>query len=625
VIPLFKEGSGSKRINANDYRPITLTSCVSKLFEAMLLGRLSDWSNKMKKLVEEQCGFRIGRSTMDQIFTLHELLAHKRESRGIVYMAFLDARRAYDTVWRDGLLFKLAQAGIRGRMFSVLHSMLSRTTRRVVVNGFESEEFTTSVGLPQGAVLSPLLYALFINGLAEQLKQQNLGMLYCDRRIGILLYADDIVLLAETPEQLQRMLDIASQYASQWQFKFNTKPGKSNVVICPHSEHERYTNFFKLSGAPLEVTEHYKYLGLEMGQVSRDCWKPYCARILARAGRALKTLRYGVGGRRALPLATVTHLFKTLVRPLLEYGIAMWGAMTQQAVLTLLENVQVRFGRWLLRVPSKTATEFVRRELGLQSMAERAQLASFKLFHKLCKMPQERLPAFIFRHRLHKIDRDGPGDSWCSAMHKSLAAAGELQVWHKRDVPDDWLQRMKRKLHFKFLSESDQTVEHKSTLTLFRHLGPASRSGLLKTSLHHPGAQIRMKLRCDALPLMSRVGAQAKMAPDARICKFCHAAVENAEHFACKCTLFDDLRKECQSRLRGACHKEISPDLQQAIDNFDVALILGDKWQEKLSPETRKTADTVICCYLKLAWRRREANWKTFCQPDNAWKLRAAP
>src|SRR6185295_6762860 len=112
-MPLFKGGPGANRSDVNDYRPITLTSCVSKLFEAILLKRLTSHSEKLGHLAEEQGGFRQGRGTMDQIFTLHEILAHRRECKKRTFMAFLDARRAYDRVWRDGLLFRLMQCDIK--------------------------------------------------------------------------------------------------------------------------------------------------------------------------------------------------------------------------------------------------------------------------------------------------------------------------------------------------------------------------------------------------------------------------------------------------------------------------------------------------------------------------------
>src|SRR6185437_14264826 len=154
-----KGGAGAKRTDVNDYRPITLTSCVGKLFEALLLVRLTAFSDANDLLVEEQGGFRAGRSTLDQIFTLHEILTSRKERGTPTFLAFLDARRAYDRVWRDGLLLRLLEAGVTGQTFKILQSMLTANKRQVVVGGEASDSFETTVGLPQGAVLSPWLYS----------------------------------------------------------------------------------------------------------------------------------------------------------------------------------------------------------------------------------------------------------------------------------------------------------------------------------------------------------------------------------------------------------------------------------------------------------------------------------
>ena len=135
VHPIFKRGAGASRADVNDYRPITLTSCLSKLLELMILGRLMQHCEQLKLLAEEQCGFRKGRSTLDQIFTLHEIIASRKEHKLITYLAFLDCRRACDRVWRDGALFRLIQCGVKGRMLQFLASMISINYRKVVVQG----------------------------------------------------------------------------------------------------------------------------------------------------------------------------------------------------------------------------------------------------------------------------------------------------------------------------------------------------------------------------------------------------------------------------------------------------------------------------------------------------------
>jgi hypothetical protein len=413
IMPLFKGGAATNKSDVNDYRPITLTSAVSKLFEWMLLTRLTGYSDEFGYLAEEQGGFRKGRSTLDQIFTLHEILASRRERQKRTFLAFLDARRAYDRVWRDGLLYRLMQCGINGRMLRFLGSMLSATNRHVAAHGAQSDEFTTTVGLPQGAVLSPLLYAIFINALVDELKSRGLGVDVFGRRVGILLYADDIVLIAESADRLQEMLDCTSEYASKWQFRFNTKAGKSDVVVTPqvHAD-EQYQ--FRLGDGVLHVSNEYKYLGVEMGTTGLGCWNSYLTRVERKSTAAMQQLAYSVaGGSKPLWVSTAVHMFKTLVRPVLEYAGAIFGPLCSKAALASLERVQVRFGRRVLHLQKSIPGEYVRRELRLESISERLMTASLRFFGHLASMDPKRLAGHVFRGRCDNVDAGYGRDSAC--------------------------------------------------------------------------------------------------------------------------------------------------------------------------------------------------------------------
>ena len=107
--------------------------------------------------------------------------------------------------------------------------MFSKVVRTVFINGNYTEEFDVEAGVPQGSVLSPFLYAVYINGLHRALCDAGLGMFCFGRRVPLLLYADDIVLLARSADELRAMLAVLDSYARQWRFQFNQ--GKSNVVI----------------------------------------------------------------------------------------------------------------------------------------------------------------------------------------------------------------------------------------------------------------------------------------------------------------------------------------------------------------------------------------------------------
>jgi len=98
--------------------------------------------------------------------------------------------------------------------------------------------------------------------------------------------------------------------------------------------------------------------------------------------------------------------------------------------------------------------------------------------------------------------------------------------------------------------------------------------------------------------------------------------VEDAEHFTSKCSAYADLREDCRQRMLEAVGQQSEPELRQAIRDFDVDLILGDNWLVQLSDEMRMRLDSIICGYLKVAWRRREPIWKTLCAEGSSWRLR---
>lgn len=229
IVPIHKSGDAR---DPDNYRGIALTSVLSKVFELVVNERLVMWTEESSTLVDEQGGFRRGRATVDQLLILSEITAMRKENNLPTFLAFLDVRKAYDRVWKPGLIQTLLDCGIGGRIWFLVKEMLLNVQRSVMINGTRSEPVRCDTGVPQGAVLSPLLYACFINRFALLLKEKGLGVDVFGRKVAILLYADDIVLLANSPAELQQMLDLAAEFAKRWRFQFNHKSGKSNIVIC---------------------------------------------------------------------------------------------------------------------------------------------------------------------------------------------------------------------------------------------------------------------------------------------------------------------------------------------------------------------------------------------------------
>ena len=209
VVPLHKDGDERDPMN---YRGITLLSIVGKVFTRVLHNRLTKFAErKTFGIVEEQGGFRPERGTEDQIFILTEVL--KARSGRTTYTAFIDVKKAYDTVWRDGLWIRLWEEGVRGKMWRMIREMYRTVQSSVLVDGEQTEMFELNTGVRQGCVMSPVLFSVFINGLAKEINKRTKGICVGDRKVRLLMYADDIVLMSETKRDLQNMLDVVTTYS----------------------------------------------------------------------------------------------------------------------------------------------------------------------------------------------------------------------------------------------------------------------------------------------------------------------------------------------------------------------------------------------------------------------------
>jgi len=167
IVPIPK--SGGDPTLRSDYRPITINSVIAKLFESIINERASVFIERTLGLSDLQGGFRRKRGTMHQIWTLNETIASYRERNKPLYLCFLDVAKAYDKADHNGIVRQMRRAGLSARTIDLIHQSQSGSQRAVMINGRLSSIFTVHTGVAQGAVLSPLVYALFINRLAEQI------------------------------------------------------------------------------------------------------------------------------------------------------------------------------------------------------------------------------------------------------------------------------------------------------------------------------------------------------------------------------------------------------------------------------------------------------------------------
>ena len=226
IITLFK-GGNKRKDDPNSYRAITLTSSVLKLFERILYSRLS--TSMEKKLNPLQGGFQRHMGCNMTSYLSHESIYYTKENNSKLYVCFLDAQKAFDKVWHEGLFLKLFEMGVELYLLKVLISLHDHLSSYVLFRGFKSIEFNISRGTRQGGVLSPFLFLCFINDLLNELCASNLGLSINGINLTCPTVADDMLLQSLSNVGLELLINICVRYFHQWRLDYN--PLKCAVVV----------------------------------------------------------------------------------------------------------------------------------------------------------------------------------------------------------------------------------------------------------------------------------------------------------------------------------------------------------------------------------------------------------
>lgn len=306
--------------SCDGFRGIAVGLVVGKMYSMLLLGRMDAWAERQQARARGQAGFRAGRSTVDNIFILRHVINKYKNDKKPVYVAFIDFKKAYDCVDR-GLLWRcLAKLGVHGATMNTLLEMHTDVQMRVRLNKQLGEGFEAGRGVRQGDPLSPLLFGIFIDRFESFLATRSEGGVKIGNvLLQLLLYADDLAILAESKEQLQSMLDILNDFCKATCMTVNVT--KSEVVVFNTKKSDAV---FKYQGEIMPVKDHFVYLGVRLdakhvvGGVMELRVKKARAAMYAMFRRC-----YELGIHN---LSMQGHLFDTLVKPVMNYGCEVWAA-----------------------------------------------------------------------------------------------------------------------------------------------------------------------------------------------------------------------------------------------------------------------------------------------------------
>ena len=310
IIPALKKTSLDPN-EVNNYRPITISSVFAKIAESLMLPDADDL------LCSTQFGFRPGRDTSMACSLLSDIIVEFNSMRSPVYVCSLDAEKCFDSIWHEGLFYKLHQMQtFPAPYWAFLFKWYRSSSVTVCWNGDFSEAFRPSRGTKQGSLLSPLLFNLFVNDLLCALQASPKGLRIGPSSYNSMAYADDLTLFAALPEDLQDLIDMCTDYADRWRFRYSYKKTKCLVAgRCHFSTPPKWT----LKGAQVETSDSISILGVEFSS-SGDC----CNHPAQRASACRRAI-YSFADRGALYPGLCTdakvHLWSTIGLPTLTYAL----------------------------------------------------------------------------------------------------------------------------------------------------------------------------------------------------------------------------------------------------------------------------------------------------------------
>lgn len=365
VCPLFKIGDKS---NPANYRPISLTCILCKVLEHIVASNLVKHCTKYDILYDFQHGFREGRSCETQLVQLIHDIAHNMDQGHQTDLILLDFSKAFDKVNHPKLLHKLHQHGIQNNNLAWIKSFLNGRSQSVVLDGYSSSEASVTSGVPQGSVLGPILFLLYINDLPENIKS------------SVRLFADDTAVYLTIKNQtdcdsLQKDLDILQVWEKTWDMEFN--PSKCEVLHISKSHNPIISNY-KLHGEILKPTTNAKYLGVTISNNLN--WNQHIQNITSKANRTLGFIKRNIKTKHQ---GIRTTAYNALVRPQLEYASCVWNPHTQSNIQQV-EKVQRRAVRWVANDYSRhsSVTE-MQQALGWRSLEDRRLSTCLTMFHKI--------------------------------------------------------------------------------------------------------------------------------------------------------------------------------------------------------------------------------------------------
>ena len=481
--------------------------------------------------------------------TIKTIIEKYKKLKKKVYCVFVDLRKAFDTVPRQALLFKLAYMGITGKIFNVIRDMYSSSTMQLKLGNKLSDKVRTEKGTEQGHTLSPEFFKCYLDDLSPFLDHPDVPELN-RLLISHLLWADDLVLMGLSLKSAQHLLNAFKVFCDTWGLEINSS--KTSMVIFNKRSLINNTEFVFLGDSALETVESYTYLGLKLhmsGSMNFAIRDLYDKAI--RATCALK--RYL--NRTQVSIKGLTRLFDSLISPILMYGAAIWApylnvikSVTEYTEVTrgvdidtrskicatlhrklssqMAEKLHLKYIKWCLGVHKLSSNTACWNEIGRPPLLGSLMKQTLSYVDRLQALPESMLVKRAF------IEQKELSLPWYISTQRMVTYSNGEPIRKKFEdtFGEIWSVHLQNQSKLSFYSTlcrryNSEPEKYLSTVKNFKH-----RSNITK-------------IRVSAHRLAIEAGRYRKQAREERICPLCdNNTVEDERHFLLWCPVLADER-----------------------------------------------------------------------------------
>lgn len=520
IYPIYKKGDPEM---TNNYRGISFMNCLPKVMMGILNGRLSSWVQNNKILNEYQAGFRKNYSTADNIYNLWSIVHINFSENKKTYAFFVDFKAAFDRVSRKALVYKLHTLGVSSKFVKFIECIYGNTQSAVWSGEHLSKSFSTETGVKQGCLLSPLLFALYLNDLHDCLEG---GIQIGNLNIRLLLYADDIVIIADEINILQEMIYKLEKYCRQWNVEVNMS--KSEIMVFRKGGRLARNEKWYYNGQEIKIATEYRYLGVTLSP--RMVFKKHIEERNAAAKTSINLTWQNFLKKKSISMCSKWKLFMAVCRAVQTYGAQVWGFANFEDV----DQLQVYFLKKILRLPNFTPSYVLRLETGIdEGHLFTLDLHMRYLMKTLFDYEEDRLPHYFSKLIVQK--------QILGISELNKLGAGYGISWTESNLNKrEWEQNRKNLLSsLKAKYYNNHLTKVAETSRIYKYLDTTAGFRIFSEEFNQENLTWILKARSDLIKLNgNRFQVNASS-----ICTLCNSQeTENIAHFLGRCNALNEFR-----------------------------------------------------------------------------------